>query len=220
MDKSWTTMPIGLPKVLKSEVVMRKAAFAIFLFCSSFAFCEEDGRLAMVGPPAEDEAVKNLLNKVSKSCSDRDFRGFMDCFTPSKAASIQKRAENAFICGKVDIDIQDFFVISADEESISFGLRYLMIQGDSPKVMYCSKMVAKRYEDSWRIDYEHVRSSESSAPSRHTAVNNPVNPAPKAGAGQGWRFPNAANGGEEAWLPKDILYMPGPSCANGNCRRR
>lgn len=201
---------------------MKTATFALLFFCASLGFCGES-RLVMVGPPEEDEAVKQLLSKVSKSCTDRDFRGFMDCFTPTKAESIRKKAEDAFICGKVDIDVQDFFVISSDDESISFGLRYFMTNGDSPKVMYCSKMVAKKYEDSLRIDCEQVRSRTSSAPPQQTlaAFNQPAaKPAGDLGQGAGWRFPNAVNGGEEAWLPKDILYMPGPSCANGNCRRR
>jgi hypothetical protein len=179
----------------------------------------------MVGPPEEDEAIKQLLAKVSKSCSDCDFRGFMDCFTPSKAASIRQKAEHAFICGKVDFDVQDFFVISTGDESISFGIRYFMTEGESPKVMYCSKMVAKKCDDSWLIDYEHIRSRSSAAPKMYAAVNLPVQqqqqrPLPNNnGQAKGWRPPNPANGGEEAWLPKDILYMPGPSCANGNCRR-
>lgn len=200
---------------------MRISLLIVFLLCSS-SFAED--RLTMVGPSAENEAVKELLDKLSKSCSEKDFRGFMDCFTPKKASDIKKDAEHAFICGGVTMDVLDFFIISADEESISFGLRYYWSEGGSDKVICCSKVVTKKIEDSWRIDSEQVKSRSSNSSSSST-VNQP---APQiilrhAGAQQqasGWRRPNPANGGEEAWLPADIMYKPGPSCANGNCRIR
>lgn len=211
----------------KPEVDMKTIITLLVFFCASIALCEENSRPHMSVEASEDQAVKELLNKMSRFCTDRNFRGFIGCFTPNKASSIRKQMENAFICGTIDVDILDFFVISAEEDSMSFGVRYFLTEGESEKVMCCSKMVAKKLGDSWLIDSEDVRSRSRIAPVNNSFVVNAKRPAaaapkrpPVPQAQAGWRHPNPANGGEEAWLPPDMLYMPGPSCANGNCRVR
>lgn len=187
---------------------------------------DKSGRIAMVGPPVEEESVKELLGRISESCSKKDFRGFLNCFTAKKASSIRKAAENSFICGSIDMDVLDFFVISHDQDSICFGVRYSWDDSRSGKVIYCSKVIAKKQDDSWRIDSEEIREFRihSASPSVQAVADRKKADCPDgmcnvrpAAQGQGWRLPNPANGGEEAFLPKDILYMPGPSCANGNC---
>jgi hypothetical protein len=120
------------------------------------------------------------------------------------------------------MDVVDFFLISADDESVSFGLRYFLKDSKSEKIMYCSKVVAKKCEHSLLIDSEQVK--EKRPPSDSYSSSSPplAGPKPLCADGRcdvnaGWRQPNPANGGEEAWLPQDILFKPGPSCANGNC---
>lgn len=202
---------------------MKKILFIIALQ-TSFAFADEP-RLGMVGPPPDEDAIKQLLSKVSSSCSSKDFRGFMNCFTPKRAAAIRKTAEDSFICGSLSMDVLDFFLISSDEESISFGVKYVWSDERLGKVTYCSKVVAKRFGDDWLIDSEQIRnfSSQAAVSATQNVAVQQQKPVCVGGRcalpGGGWRAPNPANGGEEAFLPKDIMYKPGPSCANGNCRR-
>lgn len=200
---------------------MRVFIFACVALSSLSAIAE--GRLSAIGPPPEDEAVKELLDSMSSACSKKDFRTFMDCFTPKKAASIRKVAEDAFICGTVDVEVMEFFVLSSDEESVSFGLKYKM--GGSEGAVMSSKIVAKRCDGVLKIDSEIVKSVKHSNPPPTTVVGRAAaNPCANGrcevrapGAPVAWRHPNPANGGEEEWLPRDIMYVPGPSCANGNC---
>lgn len=195
-----------------------RTIFCLAAFLVANSSLSQEVRPTMLAQPPEQDAIKELLDRVSNCCSQQDFRGFMDCFTPSKASSIRKKAEHSFICGRVNMDVLDFFVISASDESISFGLRYVFSEGGS-KALYCSKIVAKKVGDSWKIDSEQIKSmTDQGSPSSSIVVaNNPVRPRQADGA---WRLPDPANGGEEAWLPPDIMYKPGPSCANGNCRVR
>lgn len=199
-----------------------KSLLVLSFFLCAFS-CVAAERLTMTGPPAEEEAVKEILEKVSKSCSGRDFRGFMECFTEKKAASIRKCAENAFICGGVDVDVLDFFVISSEEDSVSFGVRYHWSQAKLEKVTYCSKMVIKKSGDSWRIDSEEVRSRTfSDGPSFSSfAANLPPQPAanqeqqPQAPRQQQQKDGWLINKGEVD-LPLGAPYKPG-GCSGGRC---
>lgn len=194
----------------------------------AFVPCLADDRPTMKPSSPDHEAVRELMDKISESCSRRDFMNFICCFTPERAASIRRRAEDIFIMGHVNLDVVDFFVISSDEQSLSFGLNYTW-EGPGGKVTYYSKVVAKRTDDDLLIDSEQIKHKKSLAPppSKFAKADCPGGmcnvPAPNCPGGvcnvpaPKWRAPNPANGGEEAWLPKDILYTPGPSCANGNC---
>lgn len=189
-----------------------------FVFLCSACFAED--RIRVVLPLPEEEAVDGLVKMISSACSRRSFREYMDCFTPERAKLIRRSVENMFICGDAEMEIVDSFLISADDDSIEFGLRYVMMEPSSPTRIFCSKVVAKKVGDSWKIDSEEIRSVKNrEEPPRTIAAREPVRPAVN-NQPAGWRFPNPANGGEEAWLPKDIGYRPGPSCANGQCRVR
>lgn len=209
---------------------MRTRLFAFFILISP-ALCWAD-RPTMTGPPPEDEAIRDLVDLLSESCSKKNFRAYMDCFTPKAAETIKKSAENAFICYDMKLDVLESFVISADEETITFGLKYDLSEGSSRKTI-CSKVVAKRYDSGLKIDSEQIRDIRIAGARIASAlqvrpalqINANVQPCangqcPPPRPNPIRTFPNPANGGEEAWLPKDIGYTPGPSCANGNCAVR
>lgn len=190
----------------------------------------DDVRITMSDGSSYEDSVEKLLDTVSSACTDKNFQKYMDCFTPKMASTIRKGAEDTFICRDVTMDVLEHFVISSSEDSVSIGLKYIcMDRTSSEKITYRSKIVLKRVGDSWKIDSEQVKNCSSSSPSSQSQLvagcangNCPIPGAQNNGGAprpqdNGWRFPNPANGGEEAWLPRDILYKPGPSCANGKC---
>lgn len=182
-------------------------------------------RPRMIPPPPEEEAVKDLLGTLSSACSERNFRRYMECFTPDKASTMRKSMEDAFICHDLNMEVLEHFIISSDEESIVLGVRY-KIDKSGEGMVFHSKVVLKNLGGEWKIDSEQVKKVKAKEQPAQISVaaRNPACPdgrcnlpAPQAPKVQ-WRFPNPANGGEEAWLPSDIGYRPGPSCANGRCR--
>ena len=186
----------------------------------------EESRLTMADGQYYEDSVEKLLKTVSSACTDKDFRKYMDCFTPKMASSIRKGAEDTFICRDVSMEIIEHFVISSSEDSVSLGLKYVCVdKTSSDKIIYRSKIVLKKVGDSWKIDSEQVKNCSGSGAPQQSQIagcvgGNCPTPRPQNQNNGGWRYPNPANGGEEAWLPRDILYMPSPSCANGNCRVR
>lgn len=183
----------------------------------------DDDRPRMVPPPPEEEAVKDLLEVLSSSCSEKNFRRYIACFTPNKASSVKKSMADAFICHDLSMEVMEHFIISSDEESIVLGVRYKVDRSGEGKVFH-SKVVLKNMDGEWKIDSEQVKKVNLKEQRQTSfAVQNPACPGgrcniPAPQVGGGWRFPDPANGGEEAWLPRDIGYRPGPSCANGQCR--
>lgn len=158
----------------------------------------------MIAQPVEQDVIKELLNKASESCDQNDFRGFMSCFTPSRASAIRKNVEHAFICDKVRIEVLDFFVISTQDQSISFGLRYMLANGNS-KTLYCSKVIAKKIGDSWLIDSEQVKSMsvENQMPNYSARAENV-------------QFEIGEEPGRPEWCPPGIGWVPG-GCVGGRC---
>lgn len=199
----WTIICHGLTTTkTRYDEIMRTIFFLIVLLAANQSFSQEV-RPTMLTQPPERDAIKDLLDRVSNCCFEQDFRGFMNCFTPSKASSIRKRAEHSFICGRVSMDVLDFFVISSSEESISFGLRYVFSEGES-KALYCSKIVAKKVGDSWKIDSEQVKSvsADKKSPSYENANA---------------QFEIGKEPGRPDWCPPGIEWIQGPDCANGRC---
>lgn len=210
---------------------MRRFAFLAVLFCFAPVVAAE--RLAVVVPTPEEDELQSLLEVVSDSCSKKDFRTFIDCFTPERRSAVRGRMEDFFICGDLGLDVLEHFIISHDGDEVVFGLRYEWSSHSGSATIF-SKVVAKRHEGVLKLDSEQVRKvafseqlvPKSEAPAKDCpggfcgvpAKNCPGGVCPPP-AGQGWRFPIPENGGEEAFLPRDIGYIPGPSCANGNCGR-
>lgn len=131
--------------------------------------------------------------------------------------------EDAFICHDLNMEVLEHFIISSDEESIVLGVRYKVDRSGEGKVFH-SKVVLKNLDGEWRIESEQVKKVKAKDPPAQTfATGRNANPACPGGRCNPpdpqaqWRYPNPANGGEEAWLPRDIGYRPGPSCANGQC---
>lgn len=196
-------------------------AFA-FLTLASSSLADGD-RPKMVPPPPEEEAVKDLLGTLSSACSEKNFRRFIGCFTPDKASSIRKSMEDAFIChDDLNMEVLEHFIISSDDESIVLGVRYKVDRSGEGKVFH-SKVVLKNMGGDWKIDSEQVKRVNAKERQVQTSfvAQNPACPDGRCNIPvpqTQWRYPNPANGGEEAWLPRDIGYTPGPSCANGQCR--
>jgi ketosteroid isomerase-like protein len=199
-------------------------SFLPFLFAAVSFGGEERVSMSSYHAP-EEETVKNLVSSMSSACSNKDFKVYMACFTPQRASLIRKRVEEVFICHDLDMEVEKFFIMDSSDDSITFGVRYVCIDRSSAgKTTFSSKIVAKNCDGSWKIDSEQVKDARHTPPPKAKA--SPVNfnigcvggqcPAP----GGAWRKPIRENGGEEAWLPADIGYMPGPSCANGNCAVR
>jgi hypothetical protein len=183
------------------------------------------GRPKMLSPPPDEEIVKSLFDTLSSACSNGKFRDYMNCFTPGRASVIRRAAENFFICGDSQMEVLDHFVISSGDETIEVGVRYMISESSNSRVV-CSKVFVKKVDDSWRIDSEEIRDVKSRGTSPQK-VPNFVAQNQNQGCANGRcppsrptkrTYPNPANGGEEAWLPRDIGYTPGPSCANGQCR--
>jgi hypothetical protein len=185
------------------------------------------GRPKMSSPPPDEEIVKVLFDELSSACSKGRFRDYMNCFTPSRASVIRRAAEDFFICGDAQMEVLDHFVISSGDETIEVGVKYMISDSSAhDSRIVCSKVFVKKIDDSWKINSEEIRDVKSRGTSPQKVPNFVAqnqnqgcsngrcspSPPPKR------TYPNPANGGEEAWLPKDIGYTPGPSCANGQCR--
>lgn len=209
---------------------MRKIIFFLFaFFIANNLLCEEDERLKAIRLPKEQQIVDDLLKKISWSCSNNNFIEFIDCFTSKKASSIRRKAEDAFICGNVDMEVLNHFIISKEDDLISFGIKYSWSQGIK-KIIYCSKIVLKNENENWKIDSEDVRNcylndsidifEDEQEPEWIHNFAQPNQPAQVAPLKQNWRLPNPTNGGIEAILPKDIMFVPGSSCAEGKCNIR
>lgn len=190
-------------------------------FTTLASVCLADGdRPKMLPPPPEEEAVKDLLGSLSSACSEKNFRRYVGCFTPDKASAVKKSMEDTFICHDLNMEVLEHFIISSDEESIVIGLRYKMDKSGEGRILH-SRVVLKSVDGEWKIDSEQVKKVDGTRRQVQTSfiAGNPDRPDRRnlPGPKPQWRFPDPANGGEEAWLPRDIGYTPGPSCANGQC---
>lgn len=193
---------------MKSQLLSLFAVLAI-----SFPLFAAEPRLVMVEPPPEEDELALLLDAVSESCEEKDFRTFIKCFVPSRQPAVRAKMEDHFICGDVCLDIVEHFIISHDEDELVFGLKYEWAS-HSGKATLFSKMVAKRCDGVLKLDSEQVRKvsfSEQLIPRSDGLFKD----CPGGICGLPARFPE--NGGEDMWLPKDVIRVPGPSCLNGNC---
>lgn len=181
----------------------------------------EDKRINVLISSKENQIIDDLLKKISWSCSNNNFIEFMDCFTSKKASSIRKKAENAFICGNIDMEILNHFLISKEENEISFGVKYILNE-DSKKIIFCSKIFLKNENGVWKIDSEDVRNSYFESINDSDWIDDLFVPEQQIvpANNENWRLPNPNNGGIESILPRDIMFVPGSSCAEGKCNIR
>lgn len=166
-----------------------------------------DGRVVMVGPSSTEEAVKTITSSLESACNKRDVLGFLSQFTPQRAAKIRRSIEDLFICRDIEIEILNTLILSSNEASIVFGVRYSWHDGINPKQVIASRVTAKKVREAWMLDSEEILSrSATKGLSRESD-------AP---------FANVVGGplpcqDRPDWIPADIGWAPGGGCANGRC---
>ena len=176
--------------------------FAVLaLFFASIAAADE--RIRMVGPPAGEEAAKELMDSVASSCNEMNYREFMTHFTPKRAASIRKKMKEVFSQHDIEMEIQEVKVVSESDEKIVFDLQYGWRDKKASQHVLYSEVVAEKTKQGWKIDSEKVKRAEVQQP--------PEQQFDFGGAGQ-----VVLNADENLWLPKDIAKRPG-GCVGGQC---
>lgn len=174
-------------------------------------------RISVIVPPAGQECAEELAGSLASSCNRGDFVAFMDHFTPAQERRVRSRMEDLFIKHQPQMEILKVTLLSEEENTITFGVRYAWHDRSKPEEVFASKVVARKVNGLWKLDGEAVKSVERSASnSGYTdagqgdalpAVWNPFNPP--------------ANQIDPALehLRGDIGIRPGLGCANGRCGR-
>jgi len=160
-------------------------------------------RIRMVGPPAGEEAAKELMDSVASSCNAMDYDAFMTHFTPKRAGSIRKKMKEVFTQHDIEMEIQEVKLVSESDDRLVFDLQYgWRDKKASPQVLH-SEVVAAKTKDGWKIDSETVKRTEVAQP-----------PEQRFDFGGGGQV--VLNADEEFWLPRDIAKRPG-GCVRGQC---
>jgi hypothetical protein len=183
-------------------MVMRTALFASLVFGAVY-FAQAGERIRMVGPPAGEEAAKELMDSVASSCNAMDYDAFITHFTPKRAASICKKMKEVFTQHDIEMEIQEVKLVSESDDQLVFDLQYgWRDKKASPQVLH-SEVVAAKTKDGWKIDSETVKRTEVAQP-----------PEQRFDFGGGGQV--ILNADEEFWLPRDIAKRPG-GCVGGQC---
>jgi hypothetical protein len=172
-------------------------------------------RVTVIAPPPGQDAAEALVGSLEASCNRGDFIGFIDHFTPSHGGRIRRRMEDIFVTHQPKMDIRQVMLLSADEERLTFGVRYAWHPKDGPEEVFASKVKARKVAGEWKLDGEQVKavsltSGESDSGGGHRAAGpigfNPFNP------------PADLIDPDLEHLRGDIGIRPGQGCANGRCR--
>jgi hypothetical protein len=184
-------------------------------------YCRASDRPTMTGPPAGQEAAKELVDSAASACNRKDFIGFMEHFTPKQKSALRRKMEDLFIKHELVMEIQDVVLLSEGEETIVFAVRYAWSPKTAPKQLLASRVMARKVDGEWKLDGEQVRSRSGSMPSKTNYADSR-------------QFPFGGGGEVEmAWNPLDppahlidpsleslrgdIGIQPGRGCANGRC---
>lgn len=173
-------------------------------------------RVAVIAPPAGQDAAETLVGSLEGACNRGDFVGFLDHFTPSHRGRIHRRMEDIFIKHQPKMDVQQVMLLSEDETRITFGVRYAWHPKDAPEEVFSSKVTARRVAGEWKLDGEQVK-----------AVS-------RTGGGSGYDRDDRAAGAlgfnpfnppadlidpDLEHLRGDVGIRPGQGCADGRCGR-
>lgn len=138
-------------------------AFTVLVFVAG-SRCYAADRLVMTGPPAGQEAAKQLMHSLASACNSKDFIGFMGHFTPKQQAAIRRQMEDVFIRDNPEMEIQDVVLLDDGDEKIIFGVRYTWSPKAARKRLFASKVTARKVDGRWKVDSEQIRSRSSEAP--------------------------------------------------------
>jgi hypothetical protein len=182
--------------------------FLIFCFSS---ICIGEERIRMLDAPEGRKEMEELMDKASISCNERNFSEFMSCFTKKKASSIRRNMKELFSRHELEMQIISLNILSGDEKSKEFDMTYSWDSNIAPqKLIITAKVIAKKEENNWKIDFEEVRDVRKIDKNQQGNLN--IN---FGGAGQVEM--NPVN--NDDFLPRDIAKRPG-GCANGQCNVR
>lgn len=167
-------------------------------------------RIKVAIPDEAEQQTKELMDKVSSYCNDKNFKGFMGCFTKKMRSEIQKKMEDLFLQHEMTMTIEELVVYNDDDSKIEFGMKYSWDSNHGHTNVIFSKVVAKKEEGEWRVDSEKVQN----------VVANNRNAAPNVNQNANFDF---KGGGQvqfnvnDEFLPRDIKKRPGGGCADGKC---
>lgn len=190
-------------------------AFVITLLSAS-SFCHASDRPVMTGPPAGQEAAKELAESVASACNRKDFIGFMEHFTPKQQAAMRKKMEDVFIAHELEMEIQQVVLLEDGDDRITFGVRYACSPQSAPKQMFASKVTARKLDGRWKVDKEQVRSRSLS--SHSVSASDGAQGGEAIGAAwDPFNPPAHLIDPELEDLRGDIGIQRGRGCVNGRC---
>lgn len=177
-------------------------------------FAQAADRVVVIAPPAGQDAAEAIVGSLESACNRGDFIGFIGHFTPAHGNRIRRRMEDIFIKHQPRMSVRQVMLLSEDDTSLTFGIRYAWHPKDEPEEVFSSKIKAKRIAGEWKLDGEDVkavsRSAGDSGSSRDDRAAgrigfNPFNP------------PVDLIDPDLEHLRGDVGIRPGQGCANGRC---
>jgi hypothetical protein len=173
-------------------------------------------RVAVIVPPAGQEAAEALVESLEGACNRGDFIGFIGHFTPAHGRRIRRRMEDIFVTHQPTMDIRRVTLLSEDDATITFGVRYAWHPKDKPEEVFASKVTARKVAGEWKLDREEVKDVSVTGGDGDYGRNdrvagpmgfNPFNP------------PADLIDPDLEHLRGDIGIRPGRGCADGRCGR-
>lgn len=163
----------------------------------------------MMNAPEGAQEIENLMNEVSSHCESGNFIQFMNCFTKKKSATIRQTMKELFSRHRIKMDIFSVEVVESKNNYIKFKLKYGWDADNViEKIIANALVVAKKENNSWKIDSEEIVDFETIS---KVEQNQNIN---FGGGGQ-----VVLNPVNDDFLPRDIATRPG-GCANGQCNIR
>jgi hypothetical protein len=110
------------------------------------------------------EQVRACLENAANAASSENLEAYVQCFEPRMQASIRRTVGLRFAHFDVAVELDDFHILSADENTCEAAVRYRThLSGRSFEIVAVLRL--KAFEGSWRIQDEVLQSVlESTVP--------------------------------------------------------
>lgn len=150
---------------------MKKFIFVLFLFCG-IANAQE--RLKMAIPSDEESQVTKLLENLTSSINNEDYKSYSSLLTKEFASKSKKKAVTMFMKHDLHFDPEKFTIMESDDDSLEFIVSYTFT-ADSASSEIVSSVKSKRTEDGLVISNEVIISESKIGSNKNevaVAVNN------------------------------------------------
>lgn len=131
--------------------------FTLLVLFSSACFGAE--RIKMKEIPESEKEIQSLVDTISDVSNSQDVKGFLNCFTRKKGASVKKQV-NAVFQKPIEMSVVEHHITSETDDKIEFDFVYFWNYRSEPKQLITTKVVARKENGVWKIDDSKISKRE------------------------------------------------------------